>query len=127
MLAVRRGAIMAGSLVVVLAAAGPTWAAQPTSAQGGAQGSAQGSAQGVAQSPAQATAQTAAPDRATERRWRAACTHDAFDICTFLALSGNRAGVRACLERNIDRISPECRRIIRAGQARNAPTPQPAE
>lgn len=85
---VRRGAIMVGSLVVALAVAGPLAAAGSTTA----------------------------PDRETERRWRAACTHDAFDYCTFLALSGNRPAVRNCLERNIDRISESCRKVIRSSQ-----------
>lgn len=92
----RRGAIIAGALTMAIAAAAPAWAGS-----------------------------TAAPDRATEKRWRAACTHDAFDICTFQALSGNRGGVRNCLERNINRISPACRAIIQGGRSQASAAPEP--
>jgi hypothetical protein len=93
----RRVAIIAGALAMGVAAAAPAWADSTT-----------------------------APDRATEKRWRAACLHDAFDVCTFLALSGNRAGVRNCLERNISRISPACRAIIQGGQGAAGRQPPPA-
>lgn len=96
----RSGAVVAGTLVLALAASASAFAASTS---------------------------TAAPDKATEKRWRAACTHDAFDFCTFLAFSGNRGGVRNCLVRNIDRISPGCRAIIRAGRPQPAPpSPPPA-
>jgi hypothetical protein len=111
-LAVRRGAIMAGSLCVAMAFAGSPWA-EPRPA----------AAAGPTNTVRVGPPATAAPDRATERRWRAACTHDAFDFCTFQALSGNRAGVRNCLERNIERISEPCRQIIRAGRGKASPVP----
>ena len=72
-----------------------------------------------------APSSTAAPDKATERRWRLACTHDAFVFCTFQALSGSRVGVRNCLIHNIERISPLCRGVFQAGRPAGPPPPPP--
>jgi hypothetical protein len=58
-----------------------------------------------------------AADPATEARWSAACRGDAFKHCTLQALSVDRAGVRDCLIRRIDKISEACRNVIRAAQA----------
>jgi hypothetical protein len=47
-----------------------------------------------------------------ESKWRSACWRDAFTICTLKAISNDRAGVRDCLVRNIERISKPCRTVI---------------
>lgn len=57
-----------------------------------------------------AAAQSSGP--ALEAKWRSACWRDAFSHCTFKAIAGDRAGVRDCLVRDIDRISPACREVI---------------
>jgi hypothetical protein len=51
-----------------------------------------------------------------ERKWRKACQADAFSLCPLQALSGNRAGVRDCLLRKIDRVSDPCAAVIKAAQ-----------
>jgi hypothetical protein len=81
-----------------------------------------------------AAGSAAAADKATEKAWRAACRRDAFNFCTLQALAVDRAGVRACLERNIDKISEACRMVIRGGHppqpqgqaGADQPPPQPA-
>jgi hypothetical protein len=47
-----------------------------------------------------------------ETKWRNACWRDAFTMCTLHAIGNDRAGVRDCLVRNIDRISKPCRAVI---------------
>jgi hypothetical protein len=76
--AVRRAAIVAGTLAIAIsAAAGPAEAG-----------------------------------KSLESKWRAACWRDAVGFCTLHALANDRAGVRDCLVRNIDRISKACRAVI---------------
>jgi hypothetical protein len=58
-----------------------------------------------------------AADHATEAKWRKACWKDAFSMCTFHAIGGERAAVRDCLLRNISRISPACRDVIEQAHA----------
>jgi hypothetical protein len=58
-----------------------------------------------------------AADRATEAKWSHACRGDAFKHCTLQALAIDRAGVRDCLIRKIDKISEACRQVIRDAQS----------
>ena len=53
-----------------------------------------------------------------ETKWRNACWRDAFTMCTFHAIGGDRSGVRDCLVRNIDRISKPCRAVIEDANAK---------
>jgi hypothetical protein len=62
----------------------------------------------------------AAADSQTEQQWRAACTRDAFAHCPFQSLTGNRASVRDCMVRNLDKVSDACRTVINAARAQNA-------
>ena len=68
-----------------------------------------------------------AADADTEATWRAACKHDALAHCTLSALAGDRAHVKACLLRNLDKISEPCRDVIRIARAQEAlgSSPQP--
>ncbi len=59
-----------------------------------------------------AVAGPAAARGGLEAKWRAACWRDAFTMCTLHAIANDRAGVRDCLVRNIDRISKPCRAVI---------------
>ena len=65
---------------------------------------------------------------ADEKLWRKACTADAFSLCPLQALSGNRAGVRDCLLKKLDKVSIPCVTVIRAAQqqALIATVPPPA-
>lgn len=58
-----------------------------------------------------------------ESQWRAACTRDAFEHCGLQALSGNRDGVRVCLEAKLPKISSACRGVINAAMADSGPPP----
>jgi hypothetical protein len=48
-----------------------------------------------------------------ERKWRKACTADAFSHCPLQALAADRDGVRDCLVRKIDKLSDVCATVIR--------------
>lgn len=51
---------------------------------------------------------------------REACRASAISLCRTEALSGDRAGVRACLIRNFSKVSPDCQAAMKAAQARAA-------
>ena len=69
-------------------------------------------ATGIALAALGALAGPAAARDPLEAKWRNACWRDAFTMCTFNAIGNDRAGVRDCLVRNIDRISRPCREVI---------------
>ena len=48
------------------------------------------------------------------------CRSSALSLCRNEALSGDRAGVKACLIRNFDKVSPECQAAMKAAQAKAA-------
>jgi len=51
---------------------------------------------------------------ADEKAWRKACTADAFSLCPLQAFAGDRAGVRACLLRKLDKVSDTCVAVIKS-------------
>jgi len=51
---------------------------------------------------------------ADERKWRKACTADAFSLCPLQSITGNRDGVRDCLLKNLYKVSDPCVAVIRA-------------
>jgi hypothetical protein len=53
---------------------------------------------------------------ADEKKWRKACTADAFSLCPLQAFAGDRAGVRACLLRKLDKASDACVAVIKAAE-----------
>jgi hypothetical protein len=62
-----------------------------------------------------------------------ACRASALSLCREPALAHDRVGVRACLIRNFDKVSPDCQAAMKAVQAREstgkpdeAPPPAPA-
>ena len=63
---------------------------------------------------AQVLAQTPPPSTST----REACRSSAMSLCRTEALSGDRAGVRACLINNFDKVTPECQAAMKAAQAK---------
>lgn len=72
-----------------------------------------------------AGAQTAPPPP------RVACKPSALSLCPSEAKAGDRAGVRACLIKNFDKVTPECQAAMKAARARgmgatpDAPPPKP--
>lgn len=62
---------------------------------------------------------------------RVACRTSAMTLCRSEAKAGDRAGVRACLIRNFDKVTPECQAAMKAAKARgetandSAPPPKP--
>lgn len=73
-----------------------------------------------------ALAQDNAPDP------RKACRSSALQLCRHEAMSGDRAGVRACLIKNFDKVSPDCQTAMKAMAAKmradgapDAPAPSP--
>jgi hypothetical protein len=51
---------------------------------------------------------------------RVACRPSAMSLCRTEALAGDRAGVRACLIKNFDKLTPDCQAAMKAAQARGA-------
>ena len=51
---------------------------------------------------------------ADEKKWRKACTADAFSLCPLQSVTGNRNGVRDCLLHNLDKVSDPCVTVIRS-------------
>jgi len=51
-----------------------------------------------------------------EKKWRKACTADAFAQCPLQALTGNRNGVRDCLLKRMDKLSEPCVAVIHEAQ-----------
>ena len=51
---------------------------------------------------------------ADEKKWRKACTADAFSLCPLQSFTGNRNGVRDCLLKKFDKVSDPCVAVIRA-------------
>lgn len=51
---------------------------------------------------------------ADEKKWRKACTADAFSLCPLQSVTGNRNGVRDCLLKKFDKVSDPCVAVIRA-------------
>jgi hypothetical protein len=62
---------------------------------------------------------------------RVACRSSAQSLCPNEVKAGDRAGVRACLIKNFDKVAPECQAAMKAVQARgmeakpDAPPPKP--
>jgi hypothetical protein len=63
---------------------------------------------------------------------RQACRASALALCHHEAMSGDRAGVRACMIRNFDKAAPECQAAMKAMAAKlhpegssDAPPPKP--
>ncbi len=61
---------------------------------------------------AAATAALADPPPAPESA-RKACRASAIALCAGEAMSGNRAAVRACLLKKIDKASPDCQAAVK--------------
>jgi hypothetical protein len=58
---------------------------------------------------------------------RQACRAAALSLCADQVSHNDRPGVRACLIRNFDKVTPECQAAMKAVQAREqAKKPQPA-
>lgn len=63
-------------------------------------------------------AATAAGAQSAPQSPRVACRASAMSICASEAKAGDRAGVRACLIKNFDKLTPECQAAMKAAQAR---------
>jgi hypothetical protein len=67
-----------------------------------------------------AGAQTAAPPTP-----RQACRSSAESLCPVEVKARDRAGVRACLIKNFDKVAPECQAAMKAVQARGGTDAKP--
>jgi len=79
---------------------------------------------GFALAVGQASAQGQAPSV------REACASSARKLCSAQAMSGDRAGVRACMLKNVDKLSEQCRVALKAAQAERpgeSPAAEPAQ
>lgn len=61
---------------------------------------------------------------------RVACRTSAMTLCRDQVRARDRAGVRACLIKSFDKVTPECQAAMKAAQARgmaapDAPSPKP--
>jgi hypothetical protein len=69
----------------------------------------------VAMASAGAALAQAAPPPAPARE---ACRPAAMSLCAEQVAHHDRAGVRACLIKNFDKVSPDCQAAMKAAQAR---------
>lgn len=65
-----------------------------------------------------AGAQTAGAQTAAPPSPRQACRSSAESLCPAEVKVRDRAGVRACLIKNFDKVTPECQTAMKAAQAR---------
>jgi hypothetical protein len=76
-------------------------------------------------------AATAAGAQSAPQPPRVACRTSAMSLCSSEAKARDRVGVRACLIKNFDKLTPECQAAMKAVQARgeekqdSAPPPKP--
>jgi len=55
-----------------------------------------------------------APTPAAQASVREACMSSIMSLCSTEAMSGDRAAVRACLIKNLDKTTPECQSAVKA-------------
>lgn len=63
------------------------------------------------------TAAAAAPSDQAVAAARAACRSSAQKLCALQIAMRDRPGVRACLVKNIDKVTPDCQASLKALQA----------